>query len=174
MHLGSHSATRGRGGVHVGFGGTAWQDRWCCVPHLLRAPGVGDNALTDLLNVQTHLEPTSQSRQHHQLHRPGCPHDAPQQSPIPRQPGPGKSCGFRTPFIAMRTLRMRERVPRRLGEKLVSKCHWGQSEALGRGLPKEQLPRPYPPSAAGRSAHQVSNFREQAEKGRSPLPRTLG
>lgn len=61
----------------MGSGGTAWQDRWCCVPHLLRAPGVGDNALTGLFNVQTHLEPTSQSRQHHQLHRRWLPSRCP-------------------------------------------------------------------------------------------------
>lgn len=46
------------------------------LPHVPHASGVGDNALTGLLNIQTHLELTLQSqRQHHQPHRhwlPGC------------------------------------------------------------------------------------------------------
>lgn len=38
------------------------------MPHLQRAHGVGDNALIGLLNIRTHLEPTSQSQ--HQYHQP--------------------------------------------------------------------------------------------------------
>lgn len=50
--MSSYSAIRAEVGRRRG--------RCCRLPHLLRAPGVGDNALTGLLNIQTHLEPTSE------------------------------------------------------------------------------------------------------------------
>lgn len=65
----------------------AAQQECCRLPHLLRAPGVGDNALTGLLNIQTHLELTSQSqRQHHQPHRCWLPSRCPTAESKPQTP----------------------------------------------------------------------------------------
>ena len=89
--LGSHSAT-GVGGQDAQAPGPLPSRRERCrrLPHLPRAPGVGDNALTGLLNIQTHLELTSQSqRQHHQPHRRRCPRVAPGKSLNPRHSGLG-------------------------------------------------------------------------------------
>lgn len=65
MHLGSHSAIKAVMGRRRG------RCRWLL--HLLHAPGVGDNALTGLLNIQTHLELTSQSQRQHHPHRHQLP-----------------------------------------------------------------------------------------------------
>lgn len=159
----------GRDGVHVGSQVAARQERCCCLPHLLRAPGVGDNALTGLLNIQTHLEPTSQSqRQHHQPHRRWLPSRCPTAESKPQTPRASEELWVQTPFIAMSTLRRREGVTPGLGEKLVGNATGYRVRRWEGVCQKEQLPRPYPTSAAGRSADQVSNLGNREKRpGRS-------
>lgn len=64
----------------------------------------------------------------------------------------------------MRTSRMREGVTLGLAEKLVGKCHWIQSEALGRSLPKGTASQVLPYKCSWTVCLSGQQLREQAEK----------
>lgn len=159
MYLDSHSATGGRDGVHVGSQVAARQERCCCLPHLLRAPGVGDNALTGLLNIQTHLEPTSQSqRQHHQPHRRWLPSRCPTAESKPQTPQVWEELRVRDTVYCYENF---ENEGRSHPGARREACGFATGHRVRRWegvCQKEQLPRPYPTSMAGQPAYQVSDL----------------
>lgn len=149
--------------MHGGSRVAARQERGCCLPHLLRAPGVGDNALTGLLNIQTHLEPTSQSqRQHHQPHRRWLPSRCPTAESKPQTPQASEELRVQDTVYCYENFEKEGRS--HPGARREARGHWVQSEALGRSLPKGTASQALPYKCGWTVCLSGQQLREQEEK----------